>query len=54
MATLTITEDTTPDEIREALHNLGAAAHRVSRYDPRKGEYHAEINRLLELLDGPA
>lgn len=49
--TLTITPDATTDDIRAAITNLSATAHRYGRYEPRYKGWHAEINRLLDLLD---
>ena len=52
--TLEVTPDTTADDLRAAITNLSATAHRYPSYDRRQDGWHAEINRLLELLDGPA
>lgn len=49
--TLEVTPDTTADDIRQAITNLAHAASRHSRHDQRKADLHAEVDRLLDLVE---
>lgn len=48
---IVITDDTTPDELREAITNLAATASRMpSHWTDRRAALHARIDALLDEL----
>lgn len=48
---IVITDDTTPDELREAITNLAATASRMpAHWTDRKAAMHARIDALLDEL----
>ena len=53
MSTIVVTDDTTADELREAITNLAATAHRMpAHWTDRRAVLHARIDVLLDELDG--
>ena len=52
-AIVRITDETTPEELREAITNLAATAARLpAHWVERKATMHARINALLDELQG--
>ena len=48
---IVITDDTTPDELREAITNLAATASRMpAHWTDRRAALHARIDALLDEL----
>lgn len=55
MSTIVVTDDTTADELREAVTNLAHYAMRLpAHWTERKAETHAKIDALLDELDKKA
>ena len=55
MTTIRVTDETTPEELREAITNLARTASRTpAHYVETKAKYHARIDALLDELDGRA
>jgi hypothetical protein len=54
-AIVRVTDDSTPDEIREAIANIARTASRCpAHWTERRGKMHERINALLDELDARA
>ncbi|MBA3781195.1 MAG: hypothetical protein H0X12_04985 [Nocardioides sp.] len=52
MSVVVITDDTTADELREAITHANAAAMRMpAHWRERKGSIHSKINSMLDDLE---
>lgn len=55
MSTIVVTDDTTAEELREAITNLGAYAARLpAHWTDRRADTHRRINVMLDELDKKA